>query len=167
MPKCTMPADLDTVAKRKYRELLNLCDPDVDKESMQNYARQHSTLLLIREERGRQQAAGTFTTMVEGRDKSQVLNPLLVHESRLVASLNRTLKLLGLTSPRDESIPHRKLESESPPPGFTGDEPSHGWPIEVLMCKGPLNQTAADIAEERLRDLWVAARTHQAGSRRD
>ena len=135
-----MPADLDPAARKKWRELAETCDPEVDGELLANYCRQYSSLLEIREERGRQQKAATFKTMVPGRDGTEVLNPLLVHEGRLVASLNRMLTTLGLMPSRDERK-QRKL----PDAGEID-------PFELALC-GPLlpEPSAAEIEQERRR----------------
>lgn len=129
-----MPSDLDREAKRKWRELIESCDPDVDAEVLGNYCRQHSSLLAIRSEKARQIKARTFQTMVPGRDGTMQLNPLLTAENRLIASLNRMLKTLGITPSCDEPGRPRKTELNPPPPGFSGPEPACGWAIEQALC---------------------------------
>lgn len=131
------PSDLDHVARRKWRAMARTCDPDIDLELLANFCRQYSSLMAIQEERGYQQKAGTFKTVVPGRDGTEALNPLLVHEGRLVASLNKTLKLLGLTPARDDKGASRKSQSNPPPPGLQGDEPTWGWSIEEKLCGDP------------------------------
>ncbi len=130
-----MPADLDSLARKKWRELIDLVDPDVDGELLANYCRQHATLLAIRSEKAKQIKAKTFDTMVRGRDSTMVLNPLLVTENRVVAALNRMLRTLGLAPSRDQQENRkRKPPSNPPPPGFSGPEPRHGWAIELALC---------------------------------
>jgi phage terminase small subunit len=141
-----IPSDLDPAARKKWRELAETCDPDVDPELLANYCRQHSTLMAIREERARQQKAGTFQTMTHGRDGTEVLNPLLVHEGRLVAALNKMLKPLGLMSSIDERSTNRKPEPNPPPPGFSGPEPACGWALEIALC-GDLTDFKAPCGE--------------------
>jgi hypothetical protein len=134
-----MPPGLDREGKKKFRELIETCEPDADVELMSNYARQHSILLSIRREAVKQKAAGMFETMVRGRDGSQVLNPLIVGETRAIAALNRMLKQLGLTASREETgRPGRKLLTEPPPAGMQpgAKEPPWGWAIEDKLC-GP------------------------------
>jgi phage terminase small subunit len=121
-----MPSDLDPAARKKWKELVETCDPDVDPELLVNYCRLHANLVVIREERSRQQKAGAFKTMVSGRDGTEVLNPLLVHEGRLIASLNRMLPSLGLAPARDE----RKRRKPQP----DDDEID---PLELALC-GPI-----------------------------
>jgi phage terminase small subunit len=130
-----MPSDLDREAKKKWRELVENCEPEADLELLANYARQHSSLLSIRAEKAKQQAAGQFSTLLPGRDGTQQLNPLLTQETRLVASLNRMLATLGLTPGRELGV-SRKLQPNSPPPGFPPDaeEPVWGWNIEEKLC---------------------------------
>lgn len=129
-----IPSDLDPAARKKWRELAETCDPDVDPELLANYCRQHSTMMAIREDRACQQKVGTFKTMVPGRDGTEVLNPLLVYEGRLVAGLNRMLGSLGLAASREGQA--RRPEPSPPPPGFSGPEPACGWEIEKKLC-GP------------------------------
>jgi phage terminase small subunit len=133
VPTMPTPPDLDKEAKRKFREMAEACDPDVGLELLANYARQHSILVSIRRERAKQEASGVFSTMVQGRDSTQTLNPLIVGENRAIAALNRMLKSLGLT-PAQEASRGRKLEAEPPPPGMTGPEPACGWAIEMALC---------------------------------
>jgi phage terminase small subunit len=156
--KIPMPPDLDKQAKRKFREMAQACDPDVDQELLANYARTYSILVSLRAERAKQEAAGVFSTMVAGRDSTQTLNPLIVGENRTIAALNRMLKGLGLASQEANSGRPRLPQPTPPPPGFPRDavEPKYGWPIEIALCKGRLNQTAEEIAEEKLRDEWLA-----------
>jgi phage terminase small subunit len=97
-----MPSDLDREAKKKWAELVGSCDVDVDGEMLANYCRQYSSLLSIRREKARQQKAGTFKTMVRGRDRAMQLNPLQTAENRLIASLNRMLRTLGLMPAQDQ-----------------------------------------------------------------
>lgn len=164
-PKLQMPPDLDRQAKRKFREMAEACDPDVDQELLANYARTYSILVSLRAERAKQEAAGVFTTMVAGRDSTQVLNPLIVGENRTIAALNRMLKGLGLASQEANSGRPRLPPPTPPPPGFPRDavEPKWGWEIEIALCKGRLDPTPDELAEERLRDAWVAARRNQGG----
>ena len=127
-----MPVDLDPAARKKWRELIDACDPDADPELLANFCRQHAVLLEIREERARQQKAGTFKTMVPGRDGTEVLNPLLVHEGRLVASLNRMLKTLGFGLSQDERGQKKQLPQV--------DEID---PLEAALCGPPFWNGAA------------------------
>ena len=133
-PAREMPEDLDFQGRKKWEELVGSCDPGVDGEMLANYCRQHSTLLAIRREKRRQQKSGKFRTMVPGRDGTQVLNPLLVTENRLIASLNKTLQALELMSSRGETKGKRPLPSSSRPPGMHGEEPPWGWAIEEKLC---------------------------------
>jgi hypothetical protein len=159
-----MPPDLDHHARKKWRELVEMVDPDIDGELIANYARVHGSLIAIRSERARQLKAGTYEALVPGRDKTLQLNPLQVAENRMVASLNRMLKTLGLAPARDEQMSRKKVRPNTPPPpGLSGPEPAYGWEVEVQLCKGKLNPTPKEIEEERLRDLWVAARRKQGG----
>jgi phage terminase small subunit len=119
-----MPPDLDYQAQKKWEELVGSCDVDADAEMLANYCRQHSTLLVIRREKKRQQKSGRFKTMVPGRDGTQVLNPLLVTENRLIASLNRTLKTLGLTSTQ-----RKKAGRTSPAMALQGVDT-----MELILC---------------------------------
>jgi phage terminase small subunit len=137
MPKIPMPADMDKQAKRKFREMAEACDPDVDQELLANYARTYSILVSLRAERAKQEAAGVFSTMVAGRDSTQTLNPLIVGENRTIAALNRMLKGLGLT-PSKESSGRVTILPTPPPPGFPPDakEPRWGWTLEQALCSG-------------------------------
>lgn len=154
-----MPPDLDAAAKKKWAELVDVVDLETDTELLANFCRQHSTLMAIRDERAHQQSAGTFKTMVPGRDGTEVLNPLLVHENRLVAGLNRMLRSLGLAPSREEQDRRKKKRPTGPPPpGFSGEEPVYGWPIAIALCRGPLNPTPEDVELERQREEWLAAR---------
>ena len=90
-----MPADLDYQAKKKWRELVGSVDIDADLEMLANYCRQHSNLLTLRGERMQQQKSGKFKNLVNGRDGTIVLNPLITAENRMVASLNRMLEGAG------------------------------------------------------------------------
>jgi phage terminase small subunit len=129
-----MPANLDKEARRKFREMVNVCDPDVDQELLANYCRQYSLLVSIRRERAKQEADGIFSTMVHGRDSAQILNPLIVGETRAIAALNRMLKQLGLTPTREENA--RKAQP-NPPPSWAGPgsvEPPWGWKLEEALC---------------------------------
>lgn len=130
-----MPSDLDREAKKKWRELVENCEPDADLELLGNFCRQHSSLLSIRREKAKQEKAATFKTMVPGRDGTMQLNPLLTAENRLIAILNRMLATLGLTPGRELGT-SRKLQPNSPPPGFPPDaeEPVWGWNIEEKLC---------------------------------
>jgi phage terminase small subunit len=132
-----MPGDLDKIARAKWQELVESCDPDVDTETLANYCRQHSSLLTIRGEKAKQMKARTFETMVPGRDGTMQLNPLLTAESRLIASLNRMLSTLGLMPSRDERGTGRKPQSNPPPPGMSEPEPSWGWETERALCGDP------------------------------
>jgi phage terminase small subunit len=157
------PADLDREGRRKWAELVDAVDPD-DYEILANYARQHSTLLAIGAEKAKLIKAGTFSTMVPGRDKALQLNPLLTAESRLVSSLNRQLRGLGLSPSREEQDRRsKKPASGPPPPGFSGPEPVYGWEVEIALCKGKPDPTPEEIEGDRLRDAWVAARRNQGG----
>jgi hypothetical protein len=161
-----MPADLDAAAKKKWLELVDVVDPDADLELLGNYCRQHSSLMAMRKEKARQIKARTFQTMVPGRDKALQLNPLLTGENRLVASLNRMLRTLGLAPTREEQDRRvKKPAAGPPPPGFTGPEPHYGWALEIALCKGLLDPTPKEVEEERLRDVWLAARRNQGGMR--
>jgi len=131
-----IPPDLDATAKRKWRELADSVDPEVDRELLANFCRQHSTLMAIRAEKAKLIKAGTFSTMVPGRDKALQLNPLLTAESRLVSSLNRQLRGLGLSPAREEQDRRgKKPRANPPPPGMSGPEPKWGWTIEAELCK--------------------------------
>lgn len=121
------PSDLDREAKKKWAELVGSCDPDVDAELLGNYCRQHSSLLAIRSEKARQIKARTFETTVPGRDGSMQLNPLLTAENRMVASLNRMLRTLGLAPSREEQA--RRQPAPNP------DEID---PLEAALC-GPIS----------------------------
>jgi phage terminase small subunit len=96
-----IPSDLDRVARAKWRELVFSVDPDSDLECLANYCRQHSSLLALRKEKATLMKAGKFQTTVKGRDKSKMLNPMLTQETRLVASLDKMLRTLGLATSRD------------------------------------------------------------------
>ena len=133
-----MPADLDREAKKKWKELILAIDPTADLELLGLYCRTHSSLMSLRAEKAQLQAAGTFRTMVAGREGSEQLNPMLREENRLVTALARMLRSLGLTPTRDQQEQRKKTRQPTPaPPGFTGPEPSHGWAIELALC-GPL-----------------------------
>jgi phage terminase small subunit len=129
-----MPSDLDYQAKKKWQELVGSIDVDADLEMLANYCRQHSTLLAIRREKTKQMKSGKFQTMVKGRDGTKVLNPLITAESRMVASLNRMLKSLGLASSREEAGVNRSPPVIQPPLGMQGNEPSWGWTLERALC---------------------------------
>ena len=73
---------------------------------------------MIRREKKRLQKSGKFRTMTPARDGTLGLNPLLTAESRLIASLNRMLKSLGLSPSREESSANRRPLSAPAPPGF-------------------------------------------------
>jgi P27 family predicted phage terminase small subunit len=134
----TRPPDLDREAKRTWEELVGSCDPDLDTELLANYCRQYSSWLAIRSEKARQIKARTFETTVPGRDGSMQLNPLLTAESRLIASLNKMLKQLGLTtSPDDRGA---RKEPNPTPPGCSGPEPACGWAIELKLCGDALSE---------------------------
>ena len=152
------PADLDGPAKRKWNELLDSVDPDVDRELLANFCRQHSTLLAIRAEKAELIKAGTFSTMVPGRDKALQLNPLLTAESRLVASLNRQLRGLGMSPSREEQDRRtKKPRPLPPPPGMEGPEPDYGWRIAIALSRGLPNPTPEDLQREKGWDEWLAA----------
>lgn len=131
-----MPSDLDYQAKKKWRELVGCVDVDADLEMLANYCRQHSNLLAIRRERARQQKRGKFETMTRGRDGTKVINPLITAENRMVASLNRMLKGLGLASTREETGMKRSPPPKPRPawavPG--SEEPNHSWACEAALC---------------------------------
>jgi hypothetical protein len=159
-----MPADLDSTAKKKWNELAELVDENVDGELLGHYCRQWSSLLSLRREKSKQVKDGSFKTMVRGRDSSEQLNPMLREENRLVSALARMLRSLGLTPTRDEQEYRKKKAPNSgpPPPGFSGPEPKYGWVLEAALCKGRLEQTPEEIEQERLRDAWVAARREKS-----
>jgi phage terminase small subunit len=161
-----VPPDLDGPARKKWAALISVVDPDADLELLGNFCRQHSSLLGIRAEKAKLIKAGTFSTMVPGRDKALQLNPLLTGENRLVASLNRMLRTLGLTPGREEQDRRSGKQPQSdPPPGMSGQEPRHGWELEVALCRGRLAPTPKQVEEDRLRDVWLAARRNQEGER--
>jgi hypothetical protein len=135
-----MPSDLDRAAKKKWEEMLGSCDVDVDLEMLANYCRQHSSLMAIRGEKSRQVKARTFETMVRGRDGTMVLNPLLVTENRLIASLNRMLKSLGLTIPQEQRGPKRPLP-----------EVGQIDPLELALCGPGPERNPAQIEADRRR----------------
>lgn len=139
-PKIAPPPDLDREGKRKFREMVEACDPDSDMELVGNYARQHSILVSIRRERAKQESAGIFSTMVLGRDNTQVLNPLIVGESRAIAALNRMLRLLGLTQTREERGPKRLLA-----------DAGEIDPLEAALCGLDPEPNAAQIESNRRR----------------
>jgi phage terminase small subunit len=112
-PVSDMPKDLDSAAKKKWQELIGSVDPDADSEILANYCRQHSSLLAIRRERWKLHRSGKFQTMVPARDGTMGLNPMLTAENRLIASLNRMLKGLGLTSSREKAGVKRPPASNS------------------------------------------------------
>jgi hypothetical protein len=163
-PTMEAPSDLDYQAKKKWEELVGSLDVDADGELLGNYCRQHSSLMAIRREKRKQQKSGKFKTMVPARDGTKGLNPLLVTENRLIASLNRMLKGLGLT-PSKESSGRVTILPTPPPPGFPRDakEPKWGWTLEAALCKGKLDPTPKELEQERLRDEWLAARRNQGG----
>jgi phage terminase small subunit len=157
------PADLGREGKRKWAELVDAVDPD-DYEILANFCRQHSTLLSIRAEKAKLIKAGQFSAMVPGRDKALQLNPLLTSEGRLVSSLNRQLRTLGLAPTADEQTRRKKKPASGPPPpDMTGPEPVWGWECEIALCRGLPNPTAGDVEQERQWDLWLAARRNQGG----
>lgn len=117
-----MPSDLDYQARKKWEELISSVDPNADLEMLANYCRQHSSLLAVRREKKKQQKSGKFRTMVPGRDGTQALNPLIVAENRMVASLNRTLMTLGLVSSREEAARKRLSASQQHAKGMTAVE---------------------------------------------
>jgi phage terminase small subunit len=130
------PSDLDYQAKKKWDELIGIVDVDADFETLSNFCRQHSSLLAIRRELQKQRKRGGFKTLTKGRDGSQVLNPLLVAETRQIASLARMLKTLGLTRPSGAGA-NRTLPSTPRPLGLRGEEPPHGWALEEKLCGKP------------------------------
>jgi phage terminase small subunit len=160
-----MPADLDAEARKKWRELVDSVDPSVDNELLGNYCRMYSSLMAIRHQKAQQIKAGNYQTLVPGRDGSLQLNPMQTGENRMVASLNRMLRTLGLAPTREEQDRRKKKGASStpPPPGFSGPEPAYGWEVEVMLCQGRLNPTPKEIEEERLRDMWLAARRSRGG----
>lgn len=144
------PKDLDYRAKKKWDELVGCVDVDADLEMLANYCRQHSSLLALRRERWQLHRKGNFQSMVKGRDGTQTLNPMLVAENRLIASLNRMLKGLGLTPTRDDGKKRKPL-SEPRPAWANPDcpEPSCGWALESALCgydypSGKMNESNPD-----------------------
>jgi hypothetical protein len=130
-----IPADLDRAARAKWRELVLSVDPDTDLECLANYCRQHSSLLALRKEKATLTKAGKFQTTVKGRDKSKMLNPMLTQETRLVASLDKMLRTLGLTRSLDYGAKKKPLGD--PRPWWAAPdakEPRCGWDIEAVMC---------------------------------
>ena len=163
-----MPADLDREAKKKWKELVMAIDPTADLELFGLYCRTHSSLMSLRAEKAQLQAAGTFRTMVAGREGSEQLNPMLREENRLVTALARMLRSLGLTPTKKTSRPRKKTRQPTPaPPGMTGPEPQYGWPIEIALCRklpgDATPATAEDIERERQWDAWLANRRHSGG----
>jgi phage terminase small subunit len=135
--RISAPADLDREGKKKFRELIEIVDPDIDRELVANYCRQFSSLAAIRREKAAQIKAGTFQTMTPGRDKTLQLNPLLTAEGRLIASQNKALRTLGLAQDREGQERQKKKHLPTPaPPGHRGPEPSWGWEIETKICGG-------------------------------
>ena len=139
-----MPADLDLVARKKWRELIDAVDPGTDGELAGNYCRMYSGLMAIRSEKARQLKAGKYESLVPGRDGALQLNPLQTAENRMVASLNRMLRMLGLAPTREEQSFRGKLPTE-PPTGMDGPEPACGWAIEIALCRGLPNPTPEDL----------------------
>ena len=133
-----MPKDLDRDAKKKWAELVGSCDPDVDAELLGNYCRQHSSLLAIRSEKARQIKARTFEATAPGRDGSMQLNPLLTAENRMVASLNRMLRTLGLAPSKEEQARRRPVADEIDP-------------LEAALCGPSPEPSAAEIEADRRR----------------
>jgi phage terminase small subunit len=156
-PEMPMPKDLDPTARKKWRELIETVDPETDAELVANYARMYGSLMAIRSEKARQIKARTFETTVPGREGSMQLNPLITAENRMVSSLNRMLRTLGLAPSREEQgrRPH-KLPTE-PPPGMEGPEPNYGWPIAIALCRGLPNPTPENLQLEKQWDEWLAA----------
>jgi hypothetical protein len=145
-----MPSDLDHYARKKWKELLEMVDPDIDGELIANYARVHGSLMAIRSEKARQLKAGTYQSLVPGRDKTLTLNPLQVAENRMVASLNRMLRTLGLAPTREEQDRRQKKPSNPTPPGFSGPEPRHGCAVELALC-GRLEELTPEQMEAERR----------------
>ena len=133
-----------------------MVDPETDGELLGNFCRQHATLVAIRKEKAMQISAGTFQTMTPGRDKALQLNPLLTAEGRLVASLNRMLRALGLALSREEQDRRsKKRQPNPPPPGFPADavEPPWGWALEEALC-GPFPEpSAVELEADRRRKV--------------
>ena len=163
-----MPSDLDQEAKKKWRELVDLVDPNTDDaELLGNYCRTYSSLIGVRAEKTREIKAGTFETMVPGRDKSKQLNPLLTAENRMVASLNRMLRTLGLVPNREQQDARKKVRPDRPPPpGMTGPEPAYGWPIAIALCEGPTIMPEQEDLE-RQWDEWLKTYGYGALTRHD
>jgi phage terminase small subunit len=131
-----MPADLDVEAKKKWRQLVGSCDPDVDGELLGLYCRQHGILVGIRREREMLQREGKFQMMVRGRDGTEVLHPLLVTERRLVNALSRQLKQLGFTPAQE----HSRFSKKEP-------DPDHIDLLEALLM-GPFGVQETRIWRE-------------------
>jgi len=130
-----MPRDLDKDARHKWCEITEIADLEpLDADLLSNYCRTHSNLMAVRREKRTQQKAKTFHTMTTAKNGAIVLHPLIVAESRLMQAGGRMLVQLGLSGngKRQEQI--RKPSKNQPPPGFYGDEPKHGWPIELALC---------------------------------
>lgn len=133
-----MPADLDREGKKKFRELIDAVDPGIDAELVANYCRMYSGLMAIRSEKARQLKSGKYESLVPGRDGALQLNPLQTAENRMVATLNRMLRTLGLAPSREEQRRRPPLQTD-PPPGCTGPEPPWGWALEMALC-GPIDE---------------------------
>jgi phage terminase small subunit len=132
-----MPADLDREGKKKFRELIDAVDPGIDAELVANYCRMYGGLIAIRSEKARQLKAGEYKSLVPGRDGALQLNPLQTGENRMVATLNRMLRMLGLAPSREDQRRRLPLQTD-PPPGCTGPEPPWGWALEMALC-GPID----------------------------
>jgi hypothetical protein len=128
------PKDLGSAGKKLWKELVLSVNPE-DLEMLANYCRQHSSLLAVRKEKTRLQKARQFSMMVPGRDGTLVVHPMLREETRLVGSLNRMLRQLGLVRSLDYGAKKKPLGDPRPkwaPPD--AEEPKCGWDIESIMC---------------------------------
>jgi phage terminase small subunit len=117
------PSDLDPVARKKWKEMIETVDPTIDEELVANYARLHSSLMAIRSEKTRLVKTGKYETLVPGRDGALQLNPLQTAENRMVSSLNRMLRTLGLAPTREEQGRRRPVPD--------ADEID---PLEAALC---------------------------------
>ena len=130
-----MPRDLDKDGRAKWHEITEIADlEEIDAELLANYCRTHSTLMDVRRTKKAQQKAKVFKTMVVAKNGAVVLNPILTAESRLMQASGRMLVQLGISGNGKRQQEIRKPSKNQPPPGFYGDEPKHGWPIELALC---------------------------------